>query len=253
MKSRIGILIIASILLLSSCYHRELAYSFKRSTGGVLTGSSCYYLAQIREYRNPKGISRFPDGGQTKEIRQLFGLFKTDTISKSTLLVAGLGDVNGWPVRYKTRIEKNGSDIAIGIVNINLPDSINGIYLYNISSGRILKYSDEEALPSLSESGSQIAYCSNKILSVEDYINKTSLARYTLDIKPVFISWGNENEILLFCSDPFRVMELDLRSGTVKSSEAEYIANYSQEIGASEISKMVEKTYPDLKELLDSK
>lgn len=218
-----------------------------------MVGSSCYYLAQVREYRNPKGISRFPDGGMSKEIRQLFGLFKTDTISKSTLLVARLGDVNGWPVRYKSRLEENGKDIAIGIININLPDSINGIYLYNLNSGRIIKYSDAEALPALLKTGTKIAFCNNKTMSVEDYYDKTLVNSYPVDIEPVYISWGNENRILLFCYDPFRVMELDLESGTVLSSATEYISNYNQEVRATEISDMVEKTSPDLKNLLNDK
>jgi hypothetical protein len=252
MKGKAGILIIVNMVLLSSCYHRELIYSFKQSSGGVMTGSSCYYLAQIREYRNPKGISRFPDGGQTKEIRQVFGLFKTDTISRKTVLAARLGDVYGWPVRYKMRLDKNDSDIAFGIVNINLPDSINGIYMFNIGSGRIRRYSDEGTLPALSKTSSLIAYCSNKVLSLENYSEKTSVARYPLDSTPVFINWENEDEIFLFYSDPFRVMPLDLKSGTVNSCDKKYIANYSQEIGASEISKMVEKTSPDLKKLLDN-
>ncbi len=253
MKSKIGILIMTNILMLSSCYHRELVYSFEKSSGGVMAGSSCYYLAQVREYRNPKGISRFPDGGQTKEIRQIFGLFKTDSISKLTVLAARLGDVYGWPVRYKTRLEKNGSEIAIGIVNINLPDSVNGIYLFNLNSGRILKYSAEESLPALSKSGSQIAYFSNKILSVEDYRVKSPAIRFPLDIEPVFISWGNDDLIFLFCSDPFRVMELDLKTGKINSSDMGYIANYNQELGATEIKNIVNKTIPDLSKLLDNK
>ena len=245
-------MIITSMIMLNSCYHRELVYSFEKSSGGVMIGSSCYYLAQIREYRNPKGISRFPDGGQTKEIRQIFGLFKTDSISKSTVLAARLGNVYGWPIRYKTRIEKDNANIAIGIVNINLPDSINGIYLFNLYSGRMLKYTDEEALPSILEKDSRIAYCSNKILSVENYINKISVARYPLDITPVYVNWKNENEIFLFYSDPFRVKVFDLKSGTIISSDVEYIANYNQEIGVSEINRMVEKTSPDLRKLLDN-
>jgi hypothetical protein len=218
-----------------------------------MVGSSCYYLAQVREYRNPKGISRFPDGGQTKEIRQIFGLFKTDSNNKKTVLAARLGDVYGWPVRYKTRLEKNGNDIAIGIVNINLPESINGIYLYNLNSGRIIKYSVVKALPALSKTGTKIAFCNNKTVSVEDYYTKTLINSYPVDIEPVYLSWGNENRILLFCSDPFRVIELDLITGMVNSSDVKYISNYSQELGATEINNMVDKTIPDLSKLLDNK
>ena len=255
MKSKILIFIvlIISLSILSLCYHRPPVCSFEISSGGVLVGSSCYYLAQVREYRNPKGISRFPDGGQVKEIRQIFGLFKTDSISRITVLATRFGDVYGWPVRFKTRLEKNRSDIAIGIVNINLPDSINGIYLYNISSGKIMKYSDEEALPALAITGSQIAYCSNKILSIEDYSSKTYAATYPVEITPVFISWSGEQEILLFCSEPFRVLKLNLETGKIDSSDMDYIANYKQELGTTEIKNMVKIPSSDLWRLLDSK
>jgi hypothetical protein len=252
MKSKIGILIISGMIMLSSCYQRELVRSFEESSGGVMVGSSCYYLAQLREYRNPKGISRFPDGGQAKEIRQIFGLFKTDSISKKTILAARLGDVYGWPVRYKTRLEKNNSDIAIGIVNINLPDAINGIYLYNFDSGRIIKYSVFEALPALSETGTKIAFCSNKLVYVEDYSEKIQVATYPVDTVPVFISWGDENKILLFCSDPFRVMELNLKTGKIDSSDMKYISNYKQELGAADIKNIVTITTSELRKLIDN-
>ncbi|OFY64587.1 MAG: hypothetical protein A2V64_04805 [Bacteroidetes bacterium RBG_13_43_22] len=245
-------IILFSFILLGSCYHKEPLYSFNISSGGVMIGSSCYYLAQVREYRNPKGISRFPDGGQTKEIRQLFGLFRTDTIHNTTVLATRFGDVHGWPVRYKTRLDKNDSLISIGIVNINLADSVNGIYLYNFDSGKTLKYSAAKALPSLSKTGTQIAYCNNKTVLVEDYSSNTSTARYLLETEPVFIDWEIENGILLFCSDPFRVMKLDLRTGTVSSSDMKYIANYSQELGVTEIRSIVSKSIPDLEKLLDN-
>ena len=253
MKSRIFILAVVIILMLNSCYYRELVYSFNRSSGGVYAGSSCYYLAQVKEYRNPKGISRFPDGGQIKVIRQLFGLFRTDTISNTTEIAAILGDVKGWPSRYKTRLEENGTVIAIGIENISFPDSVNGIYLYNLESGRILKYSGEGDIPTLSRIGTRIAYCNDSIVFIEDYSDKSLIVRYPLDIDPVFITWGNKNEILLFCYDPFLVLKLDLKTGYINQSESQYIRNYNQELNATQIRKIVERSPPNLKSFLDNR
>ena len=253
MKSKIWILLPIIMLMLNSCYYRELVYSFDRSTGGVYAGSSCYYLARVREYRNPKGISRFPDGGQVKVLRQLFGLFRTDTLSNRTEMAVKLTDVKGWPSRYKTRLEENGTVIAVGILNISFPDSVNGIYLYNLVSGRILKYSGEGDMPTLSKSGTRIAYCNDSIVFIEDYSDKALIARYHLDVDPVFITWGNDDEIYLFCYNPFRVMVLDLNTGSVNQSELEYIRNYDQEVGATEIRKIVERSSPDIKRFLDNR
>jgi hypothetical protein len=253
MKTRLFIIIVAFALIMTSCYYKDLQYSFDRSTGGVLVESSCFYLAQVREYRNPKGISRFPDGGQILEVRKIFGLFKTDTLSNTTEMAAELLKVNGWPSRYKSRLEKNGTDIIIGIANIHFPDSVNGIYLYNLNSGKLTRYSGEGVLPAISKTFTRLAYCYDTILYIEDYSDRSLVAKYHLDVDPVFVEWAGDSGILLFCYDPFRVLELDLNTGLINKSELEYIPNYGQEMNATEIRKIIERSSPDLKNLLDQK
>jgi hypothetical protein len=54
----------------------------------------------------------------------------------------------------------------------------------------------------------------------------------------VYITWENENETLLFYSDPFRVMTLDLQTGMINSSDLKYIANYDQELDIEEIIRL---------------
>jgi len=81
--------------ILYSCYHKELNYSFDTSYGGVVVGSSYYYLANVSEFRRPKSIRKLPDGGIPKGVRHLFGLFKTDSLSSSTVLITRLGDIDG--------------------------------------------------------------------------------------------------------------------------------------------------------------
>lgn len=251
MKAKIWILILILMMILSSCYYREVVYSFNRSRGGVYEDNTCYYLAQVKEFRRPKGISRFPDGGTIKELRQLFGFFMTDTLADSTEVLAVMNDLSGWPSRYKTRLENNGTDIVIGIADISSPDPVNGIYFYNLNSGRFYKYSGEGVFPTLAKTGTRIAYCKDTILSVEDYSDKSLIDTYTLDTEPVYICWEDENRILLFCSDPFRVLELNLNSGKINSTELEYIKNYNQEVGIMEINRLTDRSSPDLKMLLD--
>lgn len=243
--------IITLIAMLNSCYYRELQYSFERSGGAVIAGSSCYYLGQVKEFRRPKGISRFPDGGQIKEIRKIFGFFLTDTISNTTIIAAKLPPVRGWPSWFKTRLEKNETDIVIGIANIITHDSVNGIYLYNIKSGKLTKYSEDGVLPAISETTTLLSYCIDSTLYIEDYSGRSLVSKYYLDVDPVFVTWVGDAAILLFCHDPFRVMELDLNTGIVVDSDMEYIRNYDQELNATEIRKIVEKSTPDLKEILD--
>ena len=47
--------------------------------------------------------------------------------------------------------------------------------------------------------------------------------------------------------------ELDLNTGSVNQSELEYIRNYDQEVGATEIRKIVERSSPDIKSFLDNR
>lgn len=236
---------------LSSCYHRKLNYSFEPSYGGVISGSTCYYLAQVREFQMPKGISTLPDGGISRDVRQLFGLFKTDTLSNSTVLITRLGNVMGWPSRYSTRLERNNSLIAIGIENITQPDSVSGIYLYNLKSGKLIKYSKEVGLPALSKGSSLIAYCIKNRLVVEDYSTKTKLFSYLLNFVPVFITWENDNEINIYFSDPFRVMVLDINTGRVSESKRKYIKNYDQEIDINKLNRIFKGSVDQPKDILD--
>jgi hypothetical protein len=249
--NRVFIIAIVLLTTLNSCFHKELNYSYEPSQGGVISGSSCFYLAQLREFQKPKGISTFPDGGMSRDVRQLFGLFKTDTLTSSTILVTRLGSVVGWPVRYSTRIEKNFYYIAIGIVNINFPDSINGIYLYSIKTGNLEKYSKEGALPSLTESGTLIAYCVKNRLVVDDCPTKTTLFSYLLNYEPVFVKWKNDKEILLFLSNPFRVNVLNISTGKTSETDLNYLKNYDQEIEITQINRILQPTSEKTKTLLD--
>lgn len=235
-------------LLLSSCYTRELYYSFEPAHGGVVVGSSYYYLAQVREYRLPKGISRFPDGGMSKETRQVFGLFITDSVMNQTFLVHKMDDIFGWPSRYETRIDRNDSFIICAIANVNFPDSLDGIYLLHLKNNNFKKYSNLKVLASISDFN-QIAYCLDNKLSVDD-IDGTQLFSYVLNSKPVFVDWKTDDEILIYFSNPFSVQTIRLSTGKTTNTDLDYVSNYAQEKTKSQILKLIGKSNPDLKDLL---
>jgi len=246
--------ILAAIIFLSifySCYHKELNYSFNSSSGGVVEGTSFYYLANVREFQLPKGIRRCSDGGMSRNIRLLFGLFKTDTLTNSTILVTRLGEVVGWPSKYSTRLDKKGSSIAIGIVNVTQPDSINGIYLYSLKRDQLEKYSRAGAFPSLSSNGTQIAYCIKNKLVIDDFTSKTTLFSYLLNFDPVFVTWKSDIEIYLFLSNPFRVKVLNFSTGKTSDTGLKYIKNYDQEVDAEKINKFFRSSAQEPKVLLD--
>lgn len=249
--NRKNIIALLFISILCSCYHKELLYSYDTSSGGVVVGSSYFYLAKVREFQMPKGISRFPDGGMSRDVRQLFGLFKTDTLSNSTVLIARLGDVVGWPSRFSTRVEKSNHYIAFGIINVTMPDSVNGIYLFNLKEGKLVKYSKNGALPAISSYSSNIAYCIRNKLCIDDYTSKTLLFSYVLNFEPVFVSWKSEDEIYLFLSNPFEVKILNISTGKTTNTDLKYIKNYNQEIDINRIIETLRKTSSDPKEVLD--
>ncbi len=245
---RLYFLFVVLGLLLSSCYTRELYYSFEPSHGGVTVGSSYYYLAQVRESRMPKGISRFPDGGMSKETRQVFGLFRTDSLANTTQLVYQMPDIIGWPVRYSTRIDKNDSFVVFGIANVSFADSLDGIYLYNLKSNTLRRYSKSKALPSISEFN-QIAYCVDNKLSVDD-IDGTQLFSYILNSKPVYVDWKTDDEIYIYFSNPNSVQMIKLSTGKTTNTDLNYISNYAQEKSKGQILRVIKSSNPDLKELL---
>lgn len=246
-----NLLLVIFLSILSSCFHKDLQYSFDPSYGGVVAGTSCYYIANVREFQKPMGISKFPDGGMSKNVRQLFGLFKTDTLSSSTILVTRIGEVVGWPSRYSTRMDYNGSHIAIGIVNVTQADSINGIYLYYFKSEKFEKYSDEGSLPALSKNGSLIAYCIKNRLVVDDYVSNNTLFSYILNIEPVFVTWKSDDEVYLFHSNPFSVKIINFSTGITSETELKYIKNFDQIIDISKIHKIFSGSALESKAILD--
>ncbi len=199
----------------------------------------------------PKGIRRCPDGVIPRDIRHLFGLFKTDTLTNSTILVTRLGAVVGWPSKYSTRMDKNSSSIAIGIVNVTQPDSINGIYLYSLKRDQLEKYSRAGAFPSLSSNGTQIAYCIKNKLVIDDFTSKTTLFSYLLNFDPVFVTWKSDIEIYLFLSNPFSVKVLNFSTGKTSDTDLKYIKNYDQGIDLEKISKIFNGADLESKVLLD--
>lgn len=236
-------------ILFSSCYTRELYYSFKPSHGGVVVGSSYYYLAQVRESRKPKGISRFPDGGMSREERQIFGLFRTDSVENKTHLVYRMDDICCWPARFSTRMDKNESYIVFGIINVNFPDSLDGIYLYNISSKTLKRYSQIKSLPAIS-GNNRIAFCVENKLTVND-LDGIQLFSYILNAKPVYITWNDGDEIFIYFSEPFMVQKIKLSTGKTTTIEKEYLPNYAQERTKTQILKVIRDSNPDLKGFLN--
>lgn len=236
-------------ILFSSCYTRELYYSFEPSHGGVVVGSSYYYLAQVREFRKPKGISRFPDGGMSREERQIFGLFRTDSVENKTHLVYRMDDICCWPARFSTRMDKNESYIVFGIINVNFPDSLDGIYLYNISSKTLKRYSQIKSLPAIS-GNNRIAFCVENKLTVND-LDGIQLFSYILNAKPVYITWNDGDEIFIYFSEPFMVQKIKLSTGKTTTIEKEYLPNYAQERTKTQILKVIRDSNPDLKGFLN--
>ncbi|GEM_PF-1896410 len=247
-----NLFVLIALCTLSSCYHRELHYSFDTSYGGVISSSSCYYLANVREFKMPKGISTFPDGGVSKDVRYLFGLFKTDTLTNSTVLVAKLGKVVEWPSRYSTRLDKNSSHIAIGILNVTQADSICGIYLYNLKNNKLQRYSKESALPAFTRNGLLMAYCIKNKLVIDDYSSKNTLFSYLLNFVPEFVTWKSDNEIYLFLSNPFRVKVLNISTGVTTDTRLKFIKNFDQEIDINQINRKIKDSSKESKAILDS-
>ncbi|NOU20125.1 MAG: hypothetical protein HOO91_21420 [Bacteroidales bacterium] len=247
-----NLFVLIALCALSSCYHRELHYSFDTSSGGVISGSSYYYLANAREFQMPKGISTFPDGGMSRDVRYLFGLFKTDTLTNSTILVTKIGKVVGWPSRYSTRLDKNSSYIGIGIINVTQVDSINGIYLYNLKNNKFKRYSKESGLPAFTQNGLLMAYCIKNKLVIDDYASKNTLFSYLLNFVPEFVTWKSDNEIYLFLSNPFRVKILNISTGVTTDTRLKFIKNFDQEIDINQINRKIKNPSKESKVILDN-
>ncbi len=207
----IGKLILPVLFLsLASCYQKEVCYSFTPLKGGVRVEGSVYYLAQAREYR----LSKFPSG-IAKEQRQVFGLFRTDTAERSTTVAAQLADICAFESCYKSHLEHGDSFIAFGVYNVAYPDSVDGVYLFNLKRNSLTRITRAKSLPSMLPNGSLIAYFSGNRLIIDEVATRTTLVSYLLTRAPDLVSWKDAKTLLLCYPDAQTVQTLNLETGRI--------------------------------------
>lgn len=210
----IGKLVLLVLFLsLASCYQKEVCYSFTPSKGGVRVEGSVYYLAQAREYRQ----SKFPPG-IAKELRQVFGLFRTDTAEHSTTVVAQLVDICAFEPCYKSHLEHGDSYIAFGVYNVAYPDSVDGVYLFNLKRNSLTRIARAKSLPTMLPNGSLIAYFSGNRLIIDEVATRTTLVSYLLTSAPDFVSWKDAKTLLLCYPGTHPVQTLNLETGRIANT-----------------------------------
>jgi hypothetical protein len=204
------LILLVLFLSLAACYHKEVCYSFTPSNGGVRVEGSVYYLAQAREYR----LSKFPSG-IAKELRQVFGLFRTDTANCTTTIAARLVDICAFESCYKSHLEHGDSFIAFGVYNVAYPDSVDGVYLFNLKRNSLTRVARVKSLPTMLPNGSLIAYFSGNRLIIDEVATRTTLLSYLLTSTPDFVSWKDAKTLLLCYPGAQAVLTLNLETGRI--------------------------------------
>jgi hypothetical protein len=233
------------LMILPSCYQKEIHTSFKPSDGGAMEGTNLYFLAQAREYRLPKGISRFPDGGRARELRQVFGLYVTDTLSGSTGLLYRLPDIQRWPAGYSTRLEAKSGLVVFGIRELSPPSVTgtpayagNGIYLHTPATGVTGKITVTPALPTLANGGGAIAWFENDTLTtLERSTGQYSV--FPVKANPAFIRWENPEYLLFYRRDTAQTLVFSFKDSELRTSQEPYLTHYGQAVKRSVILKAI--------------
>lgn len=216
-----------------SCYQKGITKTIEYSPG-IWNGEHSMYmfLKWERDYYMPKGISRFPDGGIPKYIRdETFVCIYDSSTHEIKVIMKGKGFPRGYPV--SARFSWKGKYAAYKIWNADETQNLlNPVILIDTTNTTATEFYDIGEMPELSPSGNRMATIrKNAIWTMKtdgtESINVYKASKFEL----IFIKWEKENLMELYVKDKgrFAVYTLDLTNGNVVNSIKPYVKNFGNE------------------------
>jgi hypothetical protein len=119
------LLIFSVVILTSSCYSKYLSLDYKVHTGAQyneITHTFAFVATKLA-YLNPRGITKFPDGGTPDYLVKEVSLYLYYPINHSLEKVADLNDlveiIGPFPSRWKVKLELSDSLLYFKILPLN--------------------------------------------------------------------------------------------------------------------------------------
>ena len=94
-KIKLFLILLGIALLLTSCYTEHVCLDYKVYPGAEWTTekTQIVFAASKKVYHQPKGVTKFPDGGQPDYLKQELTIYTFDTVKKKISPLINLNDL----------------------------------------------------------------------------------------------------------------------------------------------------------------
>ncbi len=216
-----------------SCYEKELTRAVHYSTGRWdSSGREFIFLRWERDFHQPKGAARFPDGGIPKYVRdeKFICVFSRDT-GEVRVAARASGIPRGYPP--SARFSRKGDMAAYKIWSADVKEnSANPVVLINMKSGETREFLSAGEKPELSPDAIRIATVKNNTVWIMNIDGTGGHAAFEPgEPELIFMMWNKADEMDLYLREQgkFVVYTLDLKKGELRRSGKPYLENYGNE------------------------
>lgn len=212
------------------CYERKITKIVEYSAGAWNdNGSRFIFMQWERDFRAPRGLARFPDGGIPKYLRDECFVCVYDKDSGSIQKIGtAVGKPRGYPP--EVRFSWKGTRAVYKIWNAyDVENARNPIMLIDMDSYTQREILREGEKPELSPDASRVAYIKGNALYIFDIAGRAGIKVMEPPfLELIYTMWNDERTIDLYVreSGRFAVYSLDIAQGRLSKSRKPYLKNF---------------------------
>ena len=218
---------------LFSCYEKKLTKSEHVSSGTWNESRTQFiFLRWERDFYRPEGITKFPDGGIPKYIRDEKFIC---VYSKNTGTVTAVAKARGKPRGYppSVRFSWKAGKAAYKIWNADKKENtLNPVVLIDMKTMEEREFFSIGERPELSPDGKRIATVKDNCVRIMNCDGtEGKIVFESGEPRLIFLMWNTPGEIDLYLNDQgkFIVYTLDLQKSELKKTGKPYLKNFGNE------------------------
>ena len=246
---KIKLIILTAVIMLFNlfCYKKELSRTVEYSAGTWNESRTEFiFLRWERDFHQPVGISRFPDGGIPKYVRddRFICVFSKDS-GEVKVLAEAIGTPRGYPP--SVRFSWKGDMVVYKIWSADTKEnSANPVVLIDMNSGERREFLSAGEKPELSPDVKRLATVKDNSVWIMN-IDGTGghIAFEPGEPELIFIMWDKVDEMGLYLRDQgkFIVYTLDLNKGELRRSGKPYLKHYGNKSTHDVLKLFIKKRY----------
>ncbi|HOP63932.1 MAG TPA: hypothetical protein PK358_08950 [Spirochaetota bacterium] len=221
------------IFSIFSCYEKKLTSVTHYSMGTWNDAHTEFiFLRWERDYHRPKGITKFPDGGVPKYVRdeKRICVYSKET-GQVKVIAQGRGKPRGLPP--SVRFSWKGDMAAYKIWNVDPEENaLNPVVVINMKTGKEWEFTGIGERPELSPDGSRVATVRDNSVWIMDADGSNGeIVFESGEPELIFLMWSRPGEMELYIKDfgKFAGCTLDLEKRELKKKGKPYVKFFGNE------------------------